>query len=131
MTWSSVLLALFVAHVVGDILFQTDWEAVNKLGGLRARTSARALLTHVTTYTIAFVPVFVWVANNRGAGRALAVAALVALPHLLIDDGRLVRFWLERVKGAQRPAVGLTIAVDQAFHVVCLLGVALLAAASV
>jgi hypothetical protein len=128
MTWSSVLLALLVSHAVGDVLFQTDWEAVNKIGGLRARRSARALVTHVVTYTVAFVPVLVWIANDRSAARAVEIAALVALPHLLIDDGRLVRIWLERVKGAQRPGLGLTIAVDQAFHVVCLLGVALLAA---
>lgn len=128
MTWSSVLLALLVAHVVGDILFQTDWEALNKVGGLRSKLSARALLTHVATYTIAFTPVLVWIGNDRTAARALEVAALVALPHLLIDDGRLVRFWLERVKGAQRPGVGLSIAVDQAFHLMCLFGVALLAA---
>jgi hypothetical protein len=71
----------------------------------------------------------VWIGNDRTATRAVEIAALIALPHLLIDDGHLVRFWLERVKGAQRPSVGLTIAVDQAFLVVCLLGVALLAAA--
>jgi hypothetical protein len=129
MTWSSLLLALLVAHVVGDVLLQTDWEAVNKIGGLRARESSRALLNHVTKYTVAFVPVLVWIANNRGSARALEIAALVAFPHLLIDDGRLVRIWLERVKGAQRPALGLTIAVDQAFHVLCLLGAALLATA--
>ncbi len=129
MIWSSVLLALLVAHVVGDVLFQTDWEALNKRGGLTGSHSSRALLQHVFTYTVAFTPVLVWIGQDRSAVRALEVAALVALPHLLIDDGRIVTFWLERVKGAQRPGPALTIAVDQAFHIVCLLGIALLAAA--
>ncbi len=129
MTWSSVLLALLVSHVVGDVLFQTEWEALNKRGGLTGSHSARALLHHILTYTIAFTPALVWIGQDRSAVRALEAAALVALPHLLIDDGRFVGFWLERVKGAQRPGPALMIAVDQAFHIVCLLGIALLATA--
>ena len=127
MTWSSVLMALLVSHVVGDVLLQTDWEALNKRGGLTGSQSARALLKHLFTYTLAFVPALVWIGEDRSAARALEIAAVVALPHLLIDDGRLVAFWLERVKGAKRPGLALTIAVDQSFHIVCLLGAALLA----
>jgi hypothetical protein len=129
MTWFAALLALLVAHAVGDVLFQTDWQALNKIRGLGDPLSRRALAQHVTTYTVAFVPALVWIGTRTSAGRAVAVGALVAVPHLLIDDGRFVRLWLRRVKGVQRPGVGLTIAVDQAFHVVCLLGAALVAAA--
>lgn len=84
---------------------------------------------HVLTYTLAFVPEFVWIANNRGSLRGVEIAALVIFPHLLLDDGRFVRFWLERVKGVERPGMGLSIAVDQSFHLVSLLGAALLAVA--
>jgi len=129
MTWPALFLAMLVSHAVGDFLFQTDWEARNKGRGLSGHEGGRALGRHVLTYTLAFVPEFVWIANNRGALRGIEIAALVLFPHLLLDDGRFVRFWLERVKGVERPGVGLSIAVDQSFHLVTLLGAALLAVA--
>ena len=61
-------------------------------------------------------------------GMGVGVGALVAIPHLLIDDGHLVRIWLRDVKHAREPALSLWIAVDQTFHVLCLLGAALAAA---
>jgi Protein of unknown function (DUF3307) len=127
MSWFAALLALLVSHAVGDVLFQTDWQALNKIRGMRDRMSRRALAHHLATYTLAFVPALVWIGSNTSAGRAVAIGALVAVPHALIDDGRFVRLWLERVKGVQRPGPALTIAVDQSFHVVCLLGAALVA----
>ena len=129
MTWSAVFVALLVSHAVGDVLLQTEWQAVHKIGGLRTPTARRALFYHVATYLLAFVPVLVWIGSNEGAWRAVEIAALVALPHLLIDDGRIVSFWLREVKGAERPPTALAIAVDQVFHVVFLLGAALLAVA--
>jgi hypothetical protein len=59
----------------------------------------------------------------------VAVGALIAIPHLLIDDGRIVSAWLRVVKHVPDPALGLRIAVDQTFHGICLLGAALVAAA--
>lgn len=128
MTWPAAFLALLVSHAVGDILLQTDWQAMEKVRGLGDRVARRALLSHLATYTLAFVPVLVWIASETTIWRAIAVAAIVAVPHLLIDDGRIVRAWLRQVKGTTSPALGLTIAVDQTFHVVFLLGAALIAA---
>lgn len=129
MTWAAALLALLVSHAAGDVLFQTDWQALNKVRGLSDPLARRALLEHVSTYTLAFIPALVWIGTQISAGRAVAVGALVAVPHLLLDDGRLVRLWMQRIKGVDRPGVALTIATDQAFHVVCLLGAALVAVA--
>lgn len=129
MTWTSALLALLVSHLVGDLLLQTDWQAVTKVRGLGDLEARRALLHHVASYTAAFLPALAWVAAETNAGRAIAVGAVVAIPHLVIDDGRLVRSWVRRVKGAEQPTLGLVVAVDQTFHVVCLFGAALLAAA--
>jgi len=39
-----------------------------------------------------------------------------------------VRVWLRRIKHAPEPAPSLSLMVDQSFHVVCLLGAALIAA---
>jgi len=129
MTWSAVLVALLVSHAVGDILLQTDWQAGNKVRGFGDPLGRRALLQHVAVYMVAFIPALIWIGENTSAPRAVAVGALVAIPHVVIDDGHLVRLWLRDVKGAERPAPGLTIAVDQCFHLLCLLGAALLAVA--
>jgi hypothetical protein len=126
-SWVSVFAAFLVAHMVGDYLFQTDWQARNKRGGLSGRgVSTRALLSHVTTYTLAFLPAFVWIGTQLDAGWAIVAAVLVFLPHLVIDDGRIVRLYLSRVKRADGLDVGLAASVDQSFHVLSLFLVALL-----
>ncbi len=123
MPWVEVFTIFLVSHLVGDFLLQTEWQARCKHAGLGGDSEARrALLAHVGTYTLAFVPALIWLADEIGAGAALGTAALIALPHLVQDDGRLVRGYLERVKGTNPDEVpGVTIAVDQTFHFVALL----------
>ncbi len=128
MSWPAAFLALFASHLVGDFLVQTEWQAVNKLGGLGDPRSRRALLSHVVAYTAAFLPALVWIGARTTPWRAVAVGAVVAVPHLLLDDGHFVRFWLRTVKRAHQPSAALAISVDQTFHVVCLIGAAVLAA---
>ena len=112
----------FVSHHVGDYLLQTDFQALNKSGGLDGdERSRRALVNHGMTYTAAFVPALLGVARRTSVPRAVAVAALIALPHRAIDDGRMVKAYMKRVKrvdGDENP--GLTTNVDQSMHVVCL-----------
>ena len=79
-------------------------------------------------YTLPYLPALVWVAADRGVLRAVVVVLLIALPHVVVDDGRFVRVWLRDVKHSPDPAPSLRLMVDQSFHVVCLLGVAMLAA---
>ena len=63
MPWVEVFAVFVVSHLAGDYLLQTDWQAENKRGGLGGDPVARrALLSHVTTYTLAFVPAFIWLA---------------------------------------------------------------------
>jgi hypothetical protein len=120
-SWVSILAGFLVAHMVGDYLFQTDWQARNKRGGLSGEgASRRALLTHVTTYTLAFLPAFIWIGSELDAAWAVAAAALVFIPHLIIDDGRLIAIYLVRVKGVEATNFGLASMVDQAFHVLTL-----------
>jgi hypothetical protein len=129
MTWPAVFVAFIACHLVGDLLLQTEWQAVTKAHGLADPEGRRALIAHAATYTLAFVPALVWVANDRGIGRAVAVAALIAIPHLIVDDGRFVRGWMTQVKHAPRPNETLSLMVDQSFHVLLLLGAAAVAAA--
>jgi hypothetical protein len=112
--------------MVGDYLFQTDWQARNKRGGLSGGVAFRALISHVTTYTLAFVPALIWVADELDAGWAFLGAALIFLPHFIIDDGRIVRGYLAHVKRVDGFDVGIASSVDQSFHVLSLFLVALL-----
>jgi hypothetical protein len=129
-SWVSVFASFLVAHMVGDYLFQTDWQARHKRGGLSGGLAFRALVSHVSTYTLAFAPALVWIGDELDAGWALLAAALIFLPHLVIDDARVVRFWIARVKGAERFEVGLAASVDQSFHVLSLFLVAILVGAA-
>jgi hypothetical protein len=129
MAWFEVFAVFLVSHLVGDYLLQTDWQAIHKHRGLGPDPVARrALVTHVLTYTIAFVPALIWLAGDISVGAVIAVAAGVAIPHLVQDDGRLLALYVSRVKGcdiAAFPLVGA--AVDQTMHIVALFALALLA----
>jgi hypothetical protein len=126
-SWEAVALAFLGSHLAGDFLLQTDWQALHKIGGLgRDPVARRALGLHVLTYLVAFVPALVWLASGLGAWKTVGVAALVAVPHLVVDDRRLVEEWVRRVKRAPVLAPEVQIAVDQSFHVLCLVGLALL-----
>jgi hypothetical protein len=129
MSWPPVLVAFLVCHLTGDLLLQTEWQALTKVRGFSDPEGRRALILHALTYTLPYLPALVWVGDERGALRAVVVALLIALPHVLVDDGRVVSVWLRQVKHSPNPAPSLRLMVDQSFHVVCLLGVAVLAAA--
>jgi len=128
--WSEVFIVFFVSHLVGDFGLQTEWQALHKHGGLGPDPQARrALVSHIATYTLAYVPALVWLGGEIGAGAALGTAALISLPHLIQDDGRLIQAWVRGVKGTDpiaHPNVALM--VDQTFHLVALLLLAFLVA---
>jgi hypothetical protein len=127
--WVEIFVAFVASHLAGDFLLQTGWQAHNKHGGLgRDSLRRRALLAHISTYTLAFVPALAWLASDLGWA-TLAVAAVIAVPHLVQDDGRLLLGYIRRVKRTDPVTPLLFLAVDQSFHVLALLGAALLAAA--
>lgn len=129
MAWVEVFAILVVCHLVGDYLLQTDWQANHKRGGLGRNSEARrALASHIFTYTLAYVPAFIWIAEDLGA-ELVAVIGLVAIPHWIQDDGRLLTVYLQKVKGpgaAQNRSVAA--AADQSFHLLTLLLIAFLVA---
>lgn len=131
MSWAALFTAFLICHLAGDFLLQTDFQAVNKVGGLgRDPVARRALWMHVLTYTLAFVPALAWVAGEHTVAAAVGVALLVALPHAGVDDGRFVAAWLRRVKHIEGivpeiPRLGA----DQTWHIVALAAVALLTTA--
>jgi len=91
MAWVEIFAVFFVSHLVGDYLLQTDWQARHKRNGLGSDPVARrALASHVFSYTLAFVPALVWIGDEIGAAAAVGIAAVIAVPHLIQDDGRLL-----------------------------------------
>lgn len=126
--WPSVFAAFMVCHLSGDLLLQTEWQALTKVRGLNDPEGRRALAAHAATYTVAYLPALAWIGAGRTPGRAGWTAALIGLPHILVDDGRFVRRWLTEVKHSPEPAPSLRLMVDQSFHVVCLFGAAVVAA---
>ena len=130
MPWVEVFAVFVVCHLTGDYLLQTEWQAMNKRGGLgEAAVNRRALFSHAMTYTLAFVPALVWLADDLGAG-ALAVAALITLPHVIQDDGRLLAGYMRSIKHTE-PVVdsSLLMAVDQCMHIAALFLLALVVGA--
>src|SRR5258708_11376377 len=119
MTWAALFGAFLLSHLVGDFLFQTDWQAAHKEHGLRGNPgSRRALVLHGLTYTLAFVPALVWVATESGSLAALGVAALVGIPHVIVDDGSLVGLWMRQGKHVRgTPTAVVRLGVDQRLHV--------------
>jgi hypothetical protein len=121
-----VFVVFVVSHVVGDFILQTEFQATNKHGGLgRNPVKRRALGQHALTYTAAFVPVLVWLGTEHGVATVLGTALGIAVPHGLQDDGRAIRWWMRTVKHTEAAPGMLAIFVDQSFHMVALLALAL------
>jgi hypothetical protein len=129
-TWVEVFSVFLVCHCVGDFLFQTEFQAINKGGGLGSDPVARrALFSHLFTYSLTFVPAFVWIASNRSATHFFAALAIVVLTHLVQDDRRLLYLYTVTVKKADPPPDHpLWIFIDQSAHLLWLFGAALAAA---
>ena len=128
MPWAQVFVVFFISHQVGDYMLQTEWQALNKPGGLSGTPEMRrALVSHIVTYTLAFVPSLIWLWSSLHAG-VFAVAALVAIPHLIQDDGTLLTAYARRIKKADiSDNVALGAALDQSFHLLALFLAAVLA----
>ena len=129
MKWPELFLVFVVAHLFGDYLVQTDWQARHKARGLSGdRVARRALCAHVVNYTLAFVPALAWMGSALGTG--IAALTAIALSHLVVDDGRLLMLYLWRVKRCPDPVPpGLLTSVDQSVHLIVLWLVAVGAAA--
>jgi hypothetical protein len=112
--------SLLVAHLVGDWLLQTEWQALNKT------KNWRAMWSHVAVYHL-LILVVLWIHFGFQDTRVYPTIAALALSHAYLD-----RRWPEiaimrglRVIVDRDPERWLLIAVDQCLHIV-LLGLAAL-----
>src|SRR4051794_30908435 len=101
-TWTAVFVVFLLSHVVGDYLLQTEWQALNKSGWLTGSgESRRAIGGHMAGYALAFVPALIWVGrefHTLGAAGAIGVGLFIVIPHAIVDDGRIVQWWLRAIK---------------------------------
>jgi hypothetical protein len=126
--WAELFAVFVVSHLAGDFILQTEFQALNKHGGLgRNPARRRALASHTLTYTACYLPALAWLAGDGLSAVAVVATALgIGVPHGLQDDGRAMRWWMRRVKHTEpRPGV-LAMAVDQSWHLVALLLLAIL-----
>jgi hypothetical protein len=128
MPWAQIFDVFVVSHLLGDYLLQTEWQAINKRGGLTGTAvQRRALFSHIATYTMAYIPSLVWLWSSLHAW-VFGIAALIAIPHLIQDDGRLLARYSMTVKKADITRnLSLSAALDQSFHLIALFLTALLA----
>jgi hypothetical protein len=126
--WVEVFVVFALCHLVGDYLLQTDWQARWKHRGLSGGQSLHALTAHVTTYTLAFTPAIVWIADDLSPLGVVATVAAIFVPHFVQDDGRLLAAYMVRVKKLDLKNTMVTAAVDQTFHMLTLFAIALVVA---
>ena len=129
MSWVEIFAVFVVSHALGDYLLQTDWQATHKRGGLGGdRLATRALLSHVLVYTLSFVPAGIWLADGGLEAAGLALLAIgIYVPHMIQDDGRLLSWYIRRVKRCDaESAIKIFTAVDQSFHLITLFATALI-----
>jgi hypothetical protein len=112
--------SLILAHILGDWLLQTEWQAVNKLHDWRP------LLAHVAVYHLVMLAVLFLRFGFRDPYSYIAVAAL-ALSHAFLDRQWPVLGLMRvlRITRERPPERWLTVALDQSLHLL-LLGLATL-----
>ena len=109
---------LLIAHMLGEWLFQTEWQALNKAHNWRA------MFYHVATYHVIVLSLLVYKLGPQNI-LVYSVTALLALSHAIVDRRWPVLWWMKtmRLSVSRPPEQWLMIVADQAVHVV-LLGLA-------
>jgi hypothetical protein len=106
---------LFIAHLLGDWLLQTEWQAKNKT------TNWVALLIHVGIYHAVVLAFLIFGFGLRHPAVLLVVAGL-AVTHAILDR-RHFELWLIRtlrLRINEDPERWLVIAIDQSIHLILL-----------
>lgn len=90
-----IVLWLLAAHLVGDFVFQTRWQATGKFGWSDRAYWLRA--RHVFTYTLAFVPVAIVYGSAKEYSGAAAFLSVLAILHFLTDAQRFTSTLGDRI----------------------------------
>lgn len=103
--------ALFVGHLIGDFLLQTNWMATQKSQYWVAR------LVHVIVYTLSVSTV----ALAIGVGLSTWGIVIIFGSHFIVDKRTIAPWWVATVMQTTGKESGwLGLVVDQVFHVLIL-----------
>ena len=131
MSWAEAFVALLVAQLAGDFILQTEFQALNKVGGLgRDRMRRKALLSHIATYALPLLPVLVVDRRRARAPRGRSPSRCCCSGP--ISSRTTGAPWPPTPAPSRRPTrspgTPLWIGIDQSFHALWLLCAALIAA---
>lgn len=101
---------LFIGHLIGDFLFQTEWMAVNK------EKKWLALILHSCIYTFSIVVV---AAALMKMLTYLSIS-IIFLSHIFLDRRTFVNWWASTVMHIEKENGWLKIVIDQIFHLLIL-----------
>jgi hypothetical protein len=111
-SFATSFIFLFLSHMIGDWLIQTEHQAMNKAKG---RFFNGALFSHCLCYTLCFVPAF-WLAHIN-----MVWLLLVFWSHMFLDRRWPVIWWIKTMKRTSEETIKnlfwLVIAVDQVMHI--------------
>jgi len=107
---------LLVAHLVGDWLLQTEWQALNK------GKNYRALFSHIAIYSVVMFAAILVAGFGLENIRVYIAVAMFALTHAFLDRGWFVPRFLKafRMIVERKPERWMMMVVDQIFHIVTL-----------
>ena len=116
----TILESLLLAHLLGDWILQTNWQARNK------QHNWRAMISHVVVYHLVVLAVLV-VRFGFWDGRVYAVVLGLAATHAFLDRRWPVEWLMKALGNATRNDSDRWLAVmfDQSIHIL-LLGLATL-----
>ena len=106
---------LLIAHLVGDWLLQTEWQALNK------GQNYRALFSHVGIYSVIILGVLVADFGFQNIF-VYVVVGMLALSHAFLDRRWPVIRYMKalRLIVERKPEPWLLMAIDQVLHIVLL-----------
>jgi hypothetical protein len=86
-----------------------------------------ALLSHVSIYTLGFLPAGIWLTDDGLNAIGLVLLGIgIFIPHMVQDDGRPLTSYIRQVKGCDAASAReIFTAVDQSFHLITLFFTAL------
>ncbi len=106
---------LVITHFIGDWMFQTENEAMQKSSG---KFFNQALITHCLVYTLSFIPVFYLMNLNW------FWLLLIFWSHMFLDRRWPVKWWIKNIMrtsdGTIEKLFWLVIVVDQIMHILVL-----------
>jgi len=113
----SVFDSLLLAHLLGDWILQTEWQATNK------QSSWRAMFSHVVVYHLAIL-VALWLWYGFDQPLVYIVVAGLAVSHAILDRRWPVIALMRALRSSTsgEPEKWLLVVFDQCLHIL-LLGV--------